>query len=109
MLAQREQKEELLTLLDEKIKRLEVTASQASLIEFAKRLYPNYSVGGHHKIMAKLFKDVLDGKKKRIIINIAPRHGKSELTSYLLPAWWLGHALHVRREHYEGYPPTVPR
>jgi predicted phage terminase large subunit-like protein len=41
--------------------------------------------------MANVFKEVLEGKKKRVIINIAPRHGKSELTSYLLPAWWLGH------------------
>jgi predicted phage terminase large subunit-like protein len=91
MPAQREQKEELLTLLEEKIKRLEVAAAQTSLIEFAKKVYPNYSVGGHHKIMAKIFKDVLDGKKKRVIINVAPRHGKSELTSFLLPAWLLGH------------------
>jgi predicted phage terminase large subunit-like protein len=40
--------------------------------------------------MARIFKDVVEGKKKRVIINIAPRHGKSELTSYLLPAWYLG-------------------
>lgn len=91
MQAKREQKEELIGLLDEKIKRLEIAASQASLVEFAKKVYPNYSVGAHHKVMAKLFKDVLEGRKKRVIINIAPRHGKSELTSFLLPAWWLGH------------------
>ncbi len=78
-------------LLDEKIRRLQVEASRRDLIEFAQRVYPGYAVGAHHKIMARTFKEVLEGKKKRVIINIAPRHGKSELTSYLLPAWWLGH------------------
>ena len=86
----REQKEALLKLLDEKIKRLGLAASQNDLIQFAQTVYPNYSVGGHHKIMGKLFKEIAEGKKKRVIINIAPRHGKSELTSYLFPAWFLG-------------------
>ena len=85
-----EEKEALIALLDERIKRLGVAAAQNDLIEFAKRVYPNYSVGPHHKIMSRLFKDVAEGKKKRIIINIAPRHGKSELASYLLPAWYMG-------------------
>ena len=40
--------------------------------------------------MADKFQKVADGELKRIIINIAPRHGKSELTSWLLPAWMLG-------------------
>ena len=85
-----EQKQAFLGLLDEKIKRLEIQAAQNDLIQFAKRVYPNYSVGAHHKVMARIFKDVAEGRKKRVIINIAPRHGKSELTSYLLPAWYLG-------------------
>jgi len=84
------QKEALLGLLDEKIKKLELKAAQNDIIQFAKLLYPNYSVGAHHKVMGKIFKEVAEGKKKRVIINIAPRHGKSELTSYLLPAWYLG-------------------
>jgi predicted phage terminase large subunit-like protein len=84
------QKQTLLAMLDEKIKSLEVKAAQNDLLRFAKAVYPNFSVGGHHKVMAKLFKDIADGKKKRVIVNIAPRHGKSELTSYLLPAWYLG-------------------
>ena len=86
----REEKEALLGLLEERIKRLEIKASQNDLISFAKKVYPNYSVGAHHRHMARIFKDVVEGKKKRVIINIAPRHGKSELTSYLLPAWYLG-------------------
>jgi predicted phage terminase large subunit-like protein len=86
----REEREALLSLLDERIKRLEVQAARNDLLEFAKKVYPNYSVGAHHRHMARIFKDVAAGKKKRVIINIAPRHGKSELTSFLLPAWYLG-------------------
>jgi len=85
-----EEKEALIALLDEKIKRLQVVAAQNDLLEFTKRVYPNYSVGAHHRIMARVFKDVAEGRKKRVIINIAPRHGKSELASYLLPAWYMG-------------------
>ena len=79
-----------LELLEEKEKRLDTEIGQKSLIEFAKQVYPGYSVGAHHRKMAKIFEDVAAGKKKRVIINIAPRHGKSELTSYLFPAWFLG-------------------
>lgn len=84
------QKQTLLAMLDEKIKSLEVKAAQNDLLRFAKAVYPNFSTGGHHKVMANLFKAIADGRKKRVIVNIAPRHGKSELTSYLLPAWYLG-------------------
>lgn len=84
------QKLEFLKLLDEKLKRRELQVARDDLIAFAKRVYPNYAVGAHHKHMADIFKDVAEGRKKRVIINIAPRHGKSELTSYLLPGWFLG-------------------
>ena len=41
-------------------------------------------------MMAKKFQDIADGKLKRLIINMPPRHTKSEFASYLLPAWFLG-------------------
>ena len=31
-----------------------------------------------------------EGKLKRIIINMPPRHTKSEFSSFLLPAWMVG-------------------
>jgi predicted phage terminase large subunit-like protein len=63
---------------------------QQSLLAFADHVYPGYKVGPHHKRLAKIFEDIANGKKKRVIVNIAPRHGKSELISYLAPAWFLG-------------------
>jgi len=53
-------------------------------------VYPDYKVGKHHERLAHIFEEVAAGKKKRVVVNIAPRHGKSELISYLAPAWFLG-------------------
>lgn len=38
-----------------------------------------FVVGEHHKKIANKLKEVIDGKCKRLIINIAPRYGKTEL------------------------------
>lgn len=86
-----EEKLATLEMLEKMESQMRVTAARNDLLEFTKEVYPNYDVGAHHRQMAKLFKEVIQGKKSRIIINVAPRHGKSELTSYLLPAWFLGH------------------
>jgi len=64
--------------------------SQFSFLDFVKHVYPGYKVGPHHLKLAQIFEDIAAGKKKRVIVNIAPRHGKSELISYLAPAWFLG-------------------
>jgi predicted phage terminase large subunit-like protein len=59
-------------------------------LDFVKHVYPDYKVGPHHLKLAQIFEDIAAGKKKRVVVNIAPRHGKSELISYLAPAWFLG-------------------
>ena len=64
--------------------------SKDSFLDFVKHVYPGYKVGPHHYKLAKIFEEIAAGKKKRVIVNIAPRHGKSELISYLAPAWFLG-------------------
>jgi predicted phage terminase large subunit-like protein len=64
--------------------------SKESFLDFVKHVYPGYKVGPHHLKLAEIFEDIANGKKKRVIVNIAPRHGKSELISYLAPAWFLG-------------------
>ena len=86
-------KYEKLVFLDEltqKEHRHRLKMAKKSPIAFAKRVYPGFKVGPHHKKLAKIFQDVVDGKKKRVIINIAPRMGKSEFSSYLFPAYFLG-------------------
>ena len=65
-------------------------AANMSFLDFVKHVYPGYKVGPHHLKLIEIFEDIANGKKKRVIVNIAPRHGKSELISYLAPAWFLG-------------------
>jgi len=65
-------------------------AAQTNILGFANYAYPGFKTGPHHRKLAKIFTDVIEGKKKRVIINIAPRMGKSEFSSYLFPAYFLG-------------------
>ena len=64
--------------------------AQNDFIKFAHEMWPGFIDGRHHKIMAKKFEEIAAGTCKRLIINMPPRHTKSEFASYLLPAWFLG-------------------
>ncbi len=79
-----------LTLLKQYKKELTKTQGKANFLDFIKHVYPDYKVGEHHAKLARLFEEISRGVRKRVIVNIAPRHGKSELISYLAPAWFLG-------------------
>jgi len=85
-----QEKAELLADLEEREKRTRLAAAQDNMLGFAKAVYPGFKIGPHHKKLAKIFTDVIEGRKKRVIINIAPRMGKSEFSSYLFPAYFLG-------------------
>lgn len=65
-------------------------ACRKDFLSFVKDMWPAFINGRHHKIMADAFNRVADGTLKRLIINMPPRHTKSEFASYLLPAWFLG-------------------
>ena len=84
------QKLEFLEELEEQQRRAELKKAQTNMNDFARAIYPGFKEGAHHRKLAKIFKDVADGVKKRVIINIAPRMGKSEFSSYMFPAWFLG-------------------
>lgn len=57
---------------------------------FVGEMWSAFISGKHHRIMADAFERVADGSLKRLIINMPPRHTKSEFASYLFPAWFLG-------------------
>ena len=59
-------------------------------------MWPEFIMGRHHGKMAKAFEKVANGECKRLIINMPPRHTKSEFASYLLPAWFLGKYPHKK-------------
>lgn len=85
-----QEKAELLADLEEREHRAKLKAGRTDMLEFAKHVYPGFKIGPQHRKLAKIFEDVIAGKKKRVIINIAPRMGKSEFSSYLFPAYFLG-------------------
>lgn len=84
------EKAAFLAQLEEKDKRFQVKEAQTDLLKFARSVYPGFKTGPHHRKLAKIFEAVMRGEKKRVIINIAPRMGKSEFSSYLFPAYFLG-------------------
>jgi len=72
------------------IESLKREKGQDDFMAFVHAMWPGFVNGRHHKVMAQKFQDIADGKLKRLIINMPPRHTKSEFASYLLPAWFLG-------------------
>ena len=78
----------------EKLKSREL--SQDKFLKFVEKVWPTFIGGRHHKRMAEAFERVANGTCKRLIINMPPRHTKSEFASYLLPAWFLGKFPHKK-------------
>jgi len=63
---------------------------QTDFLSFVKHVWPDFIEGRHHKEIAEKFNKLASGEIKRLIINMPPRHTKSEFGSYLLPAWMVG-------------------
>jgi predicted phage terminase large subunit-like protein len=89
-----------LRMLDAQLTRLEKLKErelcQDRFIKFVHKVWPTFISGRHHKRMAEAFERVARGECKRLIINMPPRHTKSEFASYLLPAWFLGKFPHKK-------------
>ena len=64
--------------------------ARESFLPFVNDMWSAFIAGRHHKIMAEAFERVASGDLKRLIINMPPRHTKSEFASFLFPAWYLG-------------------
>jgi len=77
-------------MADDYISSMKREQAQKSFMPFVNVMWPSFIAGRHHAIMAKAFERVASGELKRLIINMPPRHTKSEFASYLLPAWFLG-------------------
>ena len=73
-----------------------VERSKESFLYFVTQMWPVFISGAHHKVMADAFERVARGELKRLIINMPPRHTKSEFASFLLPAWFLGKFPHKK-------------
>jgi predicted phage terminase large subunit-like protein len=59
-------------------------------LSFVKCVWPDFIEGAHHRHVAEKFNKLARGELKRLIVNMPPRHTKSEFASYLLPSWMVG-------------------
>ena len=85
-----DEKREILGLIEELNAARKRENAQKDFLEFVKEVWPAFIEGDHHRVMADAFNRIADGELKRLIINMPPRHTKSEFASHLFPAWYLG-------------------
>ena len=85
-----DQKARVLALVEERAQAKKLQEAREHFLPFVKLMWPEFIPGAHHTIMAEAFEEVVKGNLKRLIINMPPRFSKSELSSWLLPAWVMG-------------------
>jgi len=81
---------EILVLLDELSDARIREEANDDFLAFVREAWPAFIEGSHHRVMADAFNRIASGDLKRLIINMPPRHTKSEFASHLFPAWYLG-------------------
>ena len=64
--------------------------SQGDFLSFVRSMWPEFIAGEHHRLIAGKLERIASGDLKRLIVNMPPRHTKSEFASYLFPAWMMG-------------------
>lgn len=70
------------------------TDAANNLIAFTEYTFPRYRTAEHHRIISEQLERVERGEIDRLMLLVPPRHGKSELASKRLPAWFLGRQPH---------------
>lgn len=88
--ASKEERLELQELIDALTLKTTREDAQKNFLPFVEYIWPDFISGEHHRRIAKIFDEVAAGTLKRVIINLAPRHTKSQFASRLLPAWFIG-------------------
>ena len=97
--------EEILSLIEELEESEKKAGARDSFMKFVKTAWPAFIEGRHHKIMGDAFDRVANGSLKRLIVNMPPRHTKSEFASYLLQrGFWA--SIQKRRLFRQRTPPS---
>ena len=65
-------------------------ACRDSFMEYIRRIWPSFIEGDHHRLIADKLTRVAKGELKRLIVNMPPRHTKSEFASIYFPSWVMG-------------------
>jgi len=81
---------EIFLLEDQQKRLLAREQAQEKFMAYAKHVYDGFIEGTHHRIIAEKLERIASGELKRLIVNMPPRHSKSEFASYLMPSWFLG-------------------
>ena len=71
-------------------KKIEQEQARGNFLRFVKSMWPEFVEGPHHIKIAEKLQKFLTGKNQRLIVNMPPRHTKSEFASFLFPAWMIG-------------------
>lgn len=81
---------ELLLELEQYERAAGVEEARNRFMSFVRAIWPAFIEGRHHIEMGAAFEAIAEGKLKRLIMCLPPRHTKSEFGSHLFPAWYLG-------------------
>lgn len=85
-----ERQAEVSEMIAQMVSAKETLVCQDDFLAFVRKMWPGFVPGAHHKIIANAFERIARGELKRVCISLPPRSTKSELSSYLFPAWFLG-------------------
>jgi len=78
-------------MLQERLSLLETQdKAKDSFMEYIRYIWPGFIEGDHHRIIADKLTRVAKGELKRLIVNMPPRHTKSEFASIYFPSWVMG-------------------
>ena len=78
-----------------------VTEAETSMLAFTRLMMPSprypddpdvsrYEVQRFHQVMCAALEELEAGRIRRLIINLPPRHGKTQLASKMFTAWFSG-------------------
>jgi predicted phage terminase large subunit-like protein len=81
---------EILLLREQEHRLVTREQAQHDFMAYVHHVYDGFIEGRHHKIIAEKLERIARGELKRLIVNMPPRHSKSEFASYLMPSWFLG-------------------
>ena len=78
-------------MLQERLSLLETQdKAKESFMDYIRYIWPGFIEGDHHRLIADKLTRVAKGELKRLIVNMPPRHTKSEFASIYFPSWAMG-------------------
>lgn len=76
--------------MDEQTQKAIATLSNEKFICYAHAIDKDYQAAWFHDEIAEALQDVAEGRLKRLMIFMPPRHGKTNLSTVKFPSWFLG-------------------